>query len=117
MMALSDVSTFDDLKKICEPPSLKIHKLKGGMKEFWSITIEKPWCIICRYIKGKFLDVELEIILIEFAVKYSAGDFLKTMILEERGLSQKWLAKKIGCAERKILKFVMISVAYQLCLQ
>lgn len=59
MMALSDVSTFDDLKKICEPPSLKIHKLKGGMKEFWSITIEKPWCIIFRYIKAEFLDVEI----------------------------------------------------------
>lgn len=40
--------------------------------------------------------------MIELAVRHSAGDFLKTMILEERGLSQKWLAKKIGCAERKI---------------
>ena len=24
------------------------------------------------------------------------------MILEERGLTQKWLSRKIGCAERKI---------------
>lgn len=30
------------------------------------------------------------------------GEFLKDMILEERGLTQKWLAVQIGCAERKI---------------
>ena len=40
--------------------------------------------------------------MIEIKVRYSAGEFLKTMILEERGLTQKWLAQKIGCAERKI---------------
>ena len=40
--------------------------------------------------------------MIELKKRYSAGKFLKTMILEERGLTQKWLAQKIGCAERKI---------------
>lgn len=40
--------------------------------------------------------------MIEMKVRYSAGEFLKTMILEERGLTQKWLAKELGCAERKI---------------
>ena len=59
LMALSDVTTFDDLKKICEPPSLKIHKLKGSLKEFWSITIEKPWCIVFKYVDGYFIDVEV----------------------------------------------------------
>ena len=59
LMALSDVSNFDDLKKICEPPSLKLHKLKGSMKDFWSITIEKPWCIIFKYVQGEFSDVEI----------------------------------------------------------
>ena len=29
IQALSDVASFEDLKKICEPPSLKIHKLKA----------------------------------------------------------------------------------------
>ena len=59
MQALSDVNTFNDLKKICEPPSLKIHKLKGSMKDFWSITIKKPWCIIFKYGKNEFFDVEI----------------------------------------------------------
>ena len=40
--------------------------------------------------------------MVELKIRYSPGDFLKTMVLEERGLTQKWLAKKIGCAERKI---------------
>lgn len=59
LMALSDVKGIQDLKKICEPPSLRLHKLKGSMKDFWSITIEKPWCIIFRYEKGEFIDVEI----------------------------------------------------------
>lgn len=40
--------------------------------------------------------------MIELKVRYSAGEFLKTMVLEERGLTQKWLARELGCAERKI---------------
>lgn len=59
LMALSDVSGIEDLKNLCEPPSLKLHKLKGSMKEYWSITIEKPWCIIFKYSKGEFIDVEI----------------------------------------------------------
>ena len=59
LQALSDVSDFDDLRMICEPPSLRLHKLKGDMKDFWSITIEKPWCIVFKYTKGEFFDVEI----------------------------------------------------------
>ena len=40
--------------------------------------------------------------MIELSVRQSAGDFLIVMILDERGLTQKWLAEEIGCAERKI---------------
>jgi addiction module HigA family antidote len=40
--------------------------------------------------------------MIEIKVRHSAGEFLKIMILDERGLTQKWLAGEIGCAERKI---------------
>lgn len=40
--------------------------------------------------------------MIELGARYSAGEFLKTMVLEERGLTQKWLADKLECSERKI---------------
>ena len=59
MQALSDVRDLADLKKVCEPPSLKLHKLKGSMKEYWSITIEKPWCIIFKYKRNEFYEVEI----------------------------------------------------------
>jgi proteic killer suppression protein len=59
LMALSDASGMSDLKKICEPPSLKLHKLKGNLKDYWSITIEKPWCIVFKYEKGEFIEVEI----------------------------------------------------------
>ena len=59
LMALSDVNSFKDLKKICEPPSLRLHKLRGSLKEFCSITIAKPWCIIFRYKNNKFYEVEV----------------------------------------------------------
>lgn len=40
--------------------------------------------------------------MIELKNRISAGEYLKTMILEERELSQKWLADEIGCTQRKI---------------
>lgn len=40
--------------------------------------------------------------MIEIQTRHSAGEFLKTMILDERGLTQKWLADKLNCSERKI---------------
>lgn len=43
-----------------------------------------------------------ETIMIELKVRYSAGEFLKTLILDERGLTQRWLSEEIGCSERKI---------------
>lgn len=45
---------------------------------------------------------KLEITMIKLHARYSAREFLKVMILEERGLSQKWPAQKLDCAERKI---------------
>lgn len=35
------------------------YELKGNMREYWSITIEKPWCIIFKYNNGEFSDVEI----------------------------------------------------------
>ena len=40
--------------------------------------------------------------MIDLKVRYSAGEFLKIMVLEERGLTRKWLAEEVGCAETKI---------------
>jgi len=44
--------------------------------------------------------------MIELKIRKSPGEFLRVMILEERGLTQKWLAEEIGCSERKISEIV-----------
>lgn len=87
LMALSDVSSFEDLKKNLrtlivekkppvapetgfkdEPPIVPeagfnnetpVELGTGSKKDFWSITIEKPWCIIFKYSEGCFVDVEV----------------------------------------------------------
>ena len=40
--------------------------------------------------------------MIEIKHRKSAGEFLQVMILDERGLTQKWLADELGCTTRKI---------------
>lgn len=40
--------------------------------------------------------------MIELKYRKSAGEFLKTMILEERNLTQTWLANELGCTTKKI---------------
>ena len=41
------------------PPGNKLHKLKGELKDFWSISINDQWRIIFRFAEGKALDVEI----------------------------------------------------------
>lgn len=57
---MQNVSKLDDLKKLDEPPHLRLHKLKGDRKHQWSITIELPWCITFEYKEGEFLKVTIE---------------------------------------------------------
>jgi len=53
-------STLLDLKLKGQPPQLRLHKLQGGRKEEWSITIQLPWCITFKFQNGEFVDVKIE---------------------------------------------------------
>lgn len=53
-------STLDDLKIKGQPPSIRLHKLKGNRKLEWSITISLPWCITFKFKEGEFIDVKIE---------------------------------------------------------
>ncbi len=55
-----NTSTIDDLKIKGQPPDIRLHKLKGNRKEFWSITIKLPWCITFKFKNGEFHDVSIE---------------------------------------------------------
>ena len=53
--------TLDDLRILGEPPNIRLHRLRGNLKNYWSITMKNssPWRIICRFEKGEFFDVQI----------------------------------------------------------
>ena len=53
-------SVIDDLRIKGEPPNIRLHKLKGNRKEYWSVTIKLPWCITFKFKGGEFSDVRVE---------------------------------------------------------
>jgi len=57
---MHSTSTLDDLRIQGEPPDIRLHKLKGDRKEYWSITIKLPWCITFKFADGKFFEVKIE---------------------------------------------------------
>ncbi len=60
MTIMHSTSTLDDLKIKGEPPVIRLHKLKGNRKEYWSITIKLPWCITFKFKNGEFSEVKIE---------------------------------------------------------
>ena len=51
---------LNDLKIKGQPPSIRLHKLKGNRRDKWSVTIKLPWCITFKFKNGEFLDVKIE---------------------------------------------------------
>jgi proteic killer suppression protein len=40
-------------------PSYRLHRLKGGLKGFWAVTVRANWRIIFRFEGADVFDVEL----------------------------------------------------------
>ncbi len=57
---LNELNELNDLKIKGEPPTIRLHKLKGNRKEYWSITIKLPWAITFKFKNGKFSEVKIE---------------------------------------------------------
>ena len=53
-------SSIEDLRIKGQPPDIRLHKLKGDRKEYWSVTIKLPWCITFKFKDGEFSDVKIE---------------------------------------------------------
>lgn len=53
---LNAIAKVDDLKL---PPSNRLHKLKGDLKEYWSVSINKQWRIIFKWDGSNASDVEI----------------------------------------------------------
>jgi len=48
-----------DIKDLMIPPSNRLEKLKGNLKDFYSIRVNDQWHIIFRWENGNAYDVEL----------------------------------------------------------
>lgn len=57
---MHSTTRMDDLKIKGQPPDIRLHKLKGDRKEYWSITIKLPWCITFKFQNGEFSEVKIE---------------------------------------------------------
>ncbi len=54
--AINAITRVDDLKS---PPSNRLHKLKGNLKDFWSVSINDQWRIIFKWDEKNATDVEI----------------------------------------------------------
>jgi toxin HigB-1 len=45
------LETANNLDQVSRFPGWKLHPLKGGLKEFWSLTVTGNWRLIFRYDK------------------------------------------------------------------
>jgi len=43
-----------------QPPNIRLHKLQGNRKEYWSVTIKLPWCVTFKFKDGEFSNVKIE---------------------------------------------------------
>jgi proteic killer suppression protein len=48
-----------DVKDLMIPPSNRLEKLKGTLKDFYSIRVNNQWRIIFRWENGNAFDVQL----------------------------------------------------------
>jgi len=53
---LNNSQNLTDLKI---PPSNKLEKLKGNLKDFYSIRINDQWRIVFKWISGNSIEVEI----------------------------------------------------------
>jgi proteic killer suppression protein len=57
---MHSTGTIEDLRIKGQPPNIRLHKLQGDRKDYWSVTIKLPWCITFKYKDGEFSDVKIE---------------------------------------------------------
>jgi len=48
-----------DIKDLMIPPSNRLHKLKGDLKDFYSISINSQWRIIFKWRDSNAFDVQI----------------------------------------------------------
>lgn len=55
LAVLSRVTRAEDM----DLPGFRLHRLKGDLKNFWSVTVRANWRVIFRFEDGHACDVDL----------------------------------------------------------
>jgi toxin HigB-1 len=53
------INNAQDINDLRIPPGNKLEKLKGGLKDFWSIRINDQWRIIFKWIGNDAYEVQV----------------------------------------------------------
>lgn len=53
------INAAGDIQDLKIPPSNRLHKLKGNMKEYWSLSINDQWRIIFKWKNVNANDVQI----------------------------------------------------------
>lgn len=53
------INAAGDIQDLKIPPSNRLHKLTGNMKEYWAIRINDQWRIIFKWEKGNAFEVQI----------------------------------------------------------
>ncbi len=56
LMELNAATSLDDLGRL---NSVGLHKLKGNLRQFWSIDVNGPWRILFRFENGNAHEVHI----------------------------------------------------------
>lgn len=56
LMVLENAGTIDNMDML---PGMRLHRLKGDMSGFWSVSVSGNWRVIFRFDDGQALDVDL----------------------------------------------------------
>jgi len=53
------VTAAGDIRDLQIPPSNRLHKLKGRMKEYWAIRINDQWRVMFKWLDTNAYDVQI----------------------------------------------------------
>ena len=56
---LSALHAADSLQELGSVPGWRLHKLKGDLRDYWSLSVSGNWRLIFRFSQGIADDVDL----------------------------------------------------------
>lgn len=55
---LKRVHAANELRDLVTPPSNRLHKLQGDLKDYWSVSVNKQYRVIFKFEDGHAIDVK-----------------------------------------------------------